>query len=112
VHVLGDARAGPRRGEGDGLGEDAGHQELAVDLRAGGAADVQRAAEHVREQHHEHDRLDQPEDDHLGDADHADQVALGDDQRVADGAAERVPGGRDPHGFGDGTHFAASSSSD
>jgi hypothetical protein len=48
VHVVGDARAGARGGEGDGLREDAGHQEVLVDVGTGGAADLHRAAEDVR----------------------------------------------------------------
>jgi hypothetical protein len=80
VHVVGDARAGSGGGEGDGLREDAGHQELAVDGGIGGAADIHGAAEDIAEQHHEHDRLDEPEDHHFRDPGHPDQVSLGDDQ--------------------------------
>jgi hypothetical protein len=64
---MGDARAGSGGGEGDGLGEDPRHEEVRVVGGAGAAADLHGSAEDVREQHHEHDGLDEPENDHLGD---------------------------------------------
>ena len=72
LQVVGDADAGERRVEQHGLGEDAGDHVLLVVV--GG---IDRAAEHVHEQHDEHDRLDRGEDQQLGVAGHRPQVAHG-----------------------------------
>src|SRR5205814_808272 len=64
--------------EGHGLGEDPGHQVFAV-VHPG---KFDRAPEHVREQQHEHDRLDGAEDQQVGYPLDLDQVALGDDPAV------------------------------
>ena len=82
-------------GEGDGLGEDAGHQVLAVGVRVRVARERDRAAEHEREQQHEHDRLEDREDRELRDARDALEVAPGDDR----GRPAR-PGGRRPAAAG------------
>ena len=109
VHVVGDARAGAGGGEGDGLREDARPSGTCGSRTALVVPPiVDGPAEDVAEQHHEHDRLDQPEDDDLGDPGHPDQVALGDHQRVADGlqqAAARPAAPRRCGGVGHGTHF-------
>ena len=90
-HVVGHADRRGRRGEHDRLGEDPGHQELAVVAAAG---ERDRAAEHEREQQHEHDRLEDREDRQLRDPRDALQVAPGDDQAVAGatGAGRRTAG--------------------
>ena len=62
-----------------------GHQELAVVH----AVDRDRAAEHVREQQHEHDRRQGREDQQVGDPLDLDEVALGDDRAVAEGLGQR-----------------------
>ena len=74
AQVLGDADAGERRVEHHGLGEDARHEVLHVGV-VGHPRDLDRAAEHVDEQQHEHDRLDGGEDQQLGVAGHGPQVA-------------------------------------
>jgi hypothetical protein len=79
LHVVGEAVAGERRAEDDGLGEDAGDQELLVVDVAGR---VDGAAEHVGEEQHEHDRADQDEHQDVGHPLDLDQVALGDDPPV------------------------------
>ena len=63
AEVLGDAEPGVDRAEQHGLGEDPGDHELLVVAVAGHG---DRAAEHVHEQHHEHDRLQAREHQQLG----------------------------------------------
>ena len=65
------------RGEHDGLRHDPGHQELAV----AGAGHRDRAAEHEREQQHEHHRLDGHVQQQLGHPLDVDQVAAHHDGR-------------------------------
>ena len=68
-------------GEHDGLGEDARHQVLAVDLRIRRIAGQRdRATEDEREEQHEHDRLEDREDRELRDARDALEVAPADDE--------------------------------
>ena len=84
--------AGDAGGEHDGLGEDAGHQELVV--RAGASSrEGDRAAEDDGEEQHEHDRLEDREDRQLRDARDALEVAPGDDEPVAERACRvmRMP---------------------
>ena len=65
--------------EDHGLGEDAGDQELAVEL---GVAAGDRPAEHVREEQHEHDRRQRGEHQQVRNPLDLDEVAFGDDQSV------------------------------
>ena len=67
-------------GEHDRLGEDPGHQELAVDSVRRIAGQRDRAAEDEREQQHEHDRLEDREDRELRDPRDPLQVAPADDR--------------------------------
>ncbi len=65
--------------EGDLLDDHARDQEVDVVAVAGR---LDRAAEHVREQQHEHDRLHREGEQHVRVAREPDQVALGERQRV------------------------------
>ncbi len=72
-----------RRGEaaeGDVLDHDARDQEVRVAVEHRRHGD--RAAEHVDEQQHEHDRLDRERGQNVRLADDPDQVALGENERV------------------------------
>ena len=82
LQVVGEARPGDRAPEDHRLREDPGQQELRV---ADVARHVDRAAEHVAEQQHEHDRRQRREDDQVGHPLDLDQVAPGDRQAVGDG---------------------------
>ena len=85
VQVLVEPERGDEPAEGDVLDDDPRDQE--VDVAEAGRLD--RAAEHVAEQQHEHDRLDREREQQLGRARQPDQVALGDDQRVGRRGASR-----------------------
>src|SRR5690606_29619985 len=82
LHVLGQARTGEGSAEDHGLAEDARDQELAV--AAFQAGHVDRGAEHVGEQQHEHDRRERGEDQHVWHALDLDDIAFGDGHAVGD----------------------------
>src|SRR3984957_2940074 len=84
LQVLGQSDAGLHRAEGHRLHEDPRHQVVHV----AGAGDVDGPAEHVAEQQHEHDGLHGGEEQGLGDPGVAEDVPLGDGQRVRDGPAD------------------------
>ena len=84
VHVFVEPDRGHEAAEGDVLDDDPGDQEVRVVV----AGDVDRAAEHVAEQQHEHDRLDRECEQQLGRARQADQVPLGDHRGVGDGPSQ------------------------
>ena len=79
---------GGRTGEPEGqrLDEDAADDVLAV----AAAVDRDRAAEHVREQQHEHQRLDRDVEQLLGDLADVLDVAAGEHERVAPARAQPV----------------------
>ena len=81
LEVLGQADRRLRRAERDRLHEDARQQEVDV-IDSGGQRAPHRAAEDVREQQHEHDRLDRREDEQLRLADEVAQVAARHDARI------------------------------
>jgi ABC-type Zn2+ transport system substrate-binding protein/surface adhesin len=87
LEVLGQADSGLRCAEGHGLHEDAGQQEVDV-LHPLRERPLHRAAEHVGEQQHEHDRLDGREDQQLWLANEMAQVAAGDHACVGDCRAQ------------------------
>src|SRR5262249_27482497 len=78
LQVVGERHGGDAGAERHGLGEDPGHQVLAV-VDPGY---LDGAPEHVGEQQHEHDRLDGGEDQQVGYPLDLDQVALGDHPAV------------------------------
>ncbi|MEA2455838.1 MAG: high-affinity iron transporter, partial [Thermoleophilaceae bacterium] len=80
LDVLGEPERGHEPAEGDRLDDDARHQEVHV-VEAGR---LDRAAEDVDEQQHEHDRLDRVGDQQVGLARDPQQVAPGEDERVLD----------------------------
>src|SRR5439155_5907724 len=86
LQVVGEPDGGDAGPERDGLGEDAGHQVFAV----AGPVYLDRAAEHVGEQQHEHDRLDGGEDQQVGYPLDLRKVALGDDPPVDRGVSQRA----------------------
>ena len=75
--------AGPDDAEGERLHEDAADQVLAV----AAAGDVDRAAEDVREQQHEHQRLQRDVEQLLGDLADVLEVAPGEHEAVRDRAS-------------------------
>src|SRR6476646_7631949 len=81
-HVVGERDRRRDRGKRERLDEDPRHQVLPV---AAAARQRDRAAENVREQHHEHDRLEDREDRQLRDAWHALEGAPRDDEPVGGG---------------------------
>ena len=78
MDVLVEAKRRDEAAERDVLHDDPRDQE--VDVRVAGRLD--RAAEHVAKQQHEHDRLHGEREQQIGRAREADQVALGDHERV------------------------------
>ena len=89
AQVLGDAEPGVDGTEQHGLGEDPGDHELLVVAVAGHG---DRAAEHVHEQHHEHDRLQAGEHEQLGVA--GERARGGASLRSSCRGAATRPGGR------------------
>ena len=83
--VVGHRDAGRGAGEGHGLHEDPAHEVVGVVPTAG---HLDRAAEDEREQQHEHDRLDDPEDDRVRLTAQARDVAPGDGPGVGQGLAQ------------------------
>ena len=95
LQVVRQPDRGRRRAERRGLHEDARHE--VVDVLEARRRD--RAAEHEGEQQHEHDRLDRREHDQLRRAPDAQDVAPGDDGRVARNTAHAVHSFRVLHGI-------------
>jgi hypothetical protein len=105
VEIFCHADGGVLGAEQDGGHEDSGHEVVRVAC----ARDVDRAAEHVPEHQHEQHRLDRHEGQQLRSAGHADDVALGDRQRVGGGPRQlrSAPGRQGEVGWcGEGGHEA------
>ena len=88
-----EREAGVDRGEGDGLHQDAGEQELDVGVGRAG----ERAAEQVREHHREHDRRDDHVEELLRHVLDLEQRPPAEGQHVGDGARRLRPPVRRQH---------------
>ena len=87
LHVLGEPERGDEPAERDRLDDDARHQEVdVVEARR-----LDRAAEDVHEQQHEHHRLDRVRDQQVGLARDPLEVAAREHQRVGDRVGELMP---------------------
>ena len=83
LQVLGEPERGHEAAERHRLDDDPGHQEVDVVV----ARRLDRAAEDVDEEQHEHDRLDGEADQQVGLARDAQEAALREHERVGDGVA-------------------------